>query len=163
MTIETERLRIVALNARQLKLWTENVSALEKELNCVYRAEPMEKWFVDILTTQQKIVETDTKNELWLTFWWIIRKEDDTVVGSADFKNIPNENGEVEIGYGLGDDFLHLGYMTEAVNSMCAWAKSQIGVRSVVAETEEGNTASQAVLTRCGFVKHFDKANFWIL
>ena len=30
------------------------------------------------------------------------QKDDNIAVGMIDFKNIPNENREVEIGYGLG-------------------------------------------------------------
>ena len=52
-----------------------------------------------------------------------IRKSDNVVVGSADFKNVPDEKGQVEIGYGLGKAFEHEGYMTEAVRAMCSWAK----------------------------------------
>ena len=32
-------------------------------------------------------------------------KTDRIVVGSADFKGLPNAQGEVEIGYGLGKEF----------------------------------------------------------
>ena len=39
--LETERLKIVALTPSQLKLWTENVEELERELGCSCRAEPM--------------------------------------------------------------------------------------------------------------------------
>ncbi|MEY8298927.1 MAG: GNAT family N-acetyltransferase [Emergencia timonensis] len=49
----------------------------------------------------------------------MVRKSDRVVIGSADFKDIPNEAQEVEIGYGLGKDFEHNGYMTEAVQAMC--------------------------------------------
>jgi len=51
-----------------------------------------------------------------------IRKEDKRVVGSIDYKNIPNEIKEVEIGYGLEKQFEHNGYMTEAVSTFCKMA-----------------------------------------
>jgi hypothetical protein len=34
------------------------------------------------------------------SFFFLIRKADRVVVGSADFKDAPDENGEVEIVYG---------------------------------------------------------------
>ncbi|WP_341398813.1 GNAT family N-acetyltransferase [Clostridium cadaveris] len=58
------------------------------------------------------------------------------MVGAADFKDIPNQNGEVEIGYGLGKEFEHNGYMTEAVKAMCELALKQEGVRNIIAETD---------------------------
>ena len=42
MKINTERLEIVPLRVEELKKLTEDVSELEKELNCTYKAEPME-------------------------------------------------------------------------------------------------------------------------
>ncbi|WP_423231066.1 GNAT family N-acetyltransferase [Clostridium magnum] len=61
----------------------------------------------------------DPNNYLWHSFFFLIRRDDRIVVGSADSKDIPNGNGEVEIGYGLGKEFEHNGYMTEAVKAMC--------------------------------------------
>ena len=52
-------------------------------------------------------------------------QEDNVAVGMIDFKNIPTINGEVEIGYGLGESYKHLGYMTETVHAFCAWGKSK--------------------------------------
>lgn len=37
MVIDTKRLEIVPLNPDQLRLWVEDISMLEKELNCQYK------------------------------------------------------------------------------------------------------------------------------
>ncbi|WP_154696612.1 GNAT family N-acetyltransferase, partial [Clostridium botulinum] len=95
------------------------------------------------------------------SFFFLIRKEDRVVVGSADFKNIPNEKGEVEIGYGLGKEFEHNGYMTEAVKAMCKWALKQKGVRNVIAETDLAGFASQRILECCGFKKYKQEETIW--
>ena len=49
--------------------------------------------------------QKDPDNYTWHSFWLLIRKTDRAVVGSADFKDIPDINNEVEIGYGLGELF----------------------------------------------------------
>lgn len=151
MMLETRRLELVPLPARQLRLWAENLSALEKELSSVYRAEPLEASFLEIVSGQIEKTERDPEHYPWHSFWLLIRKQDRAVIGSADFKNMPGPDGEVEIGYGLGKPFEHSGYMTEAVSAMLGWALAQDGVASVVAETEIGNLASQRILQRCGF------------
>lgn len=125
MLIQTERLELVPLTVEQLKLWTENISELEKELNCSYKAEPMEGFFLEIVKGQLAITQKDPENYVWHSFWFMIRKSDRTVIGSADFKDIPDENKKVEIGYGLGKEFEHNGYMTETVQAMCDWAMQQ--------------------------------------
>lgn len=151
MTTETERLELHALDAAQLRLWVEDIPALERELCCSYRAEPMEGMFLEIVKGQLAETERAPESYLWRSFWLLIRKSDRTVVGAADFKDVPNAEGEVEIGYGLGSEFEHCGYMTEAVRSMCAWALAQPGVTHVTAETDLDGLASQRVLLRCGF------------
>ncbi|WP_331654389.1 GNAT family N-acetyltransferase [Aminipila sp.] len=161
MVIETERLEIVPLNPNQLRLWVEEISMLEKELNCKYKAEPMEGFFHDIVRGQLDITEQDRDNYLFHSFWFLIRKEDRVVVGSADFKDIPNEKGEVEIGYGLGKAFEHNGYMTEAVQAMCGWAMEQPGVTHIIAETDLDGYASHRILERCGFVKTEQGETLW--
>jgi RimJ/RimL family protein N-acetyltransferase len=151
LIIETERLQLIPLNLHQMELWTENLTALESELNCIYQAEPVEGIFYDIIKKQTKLTEENPKNSIWHNFWFLIRKNDRVVLGSADFKNGPTTEGEAEIGYGLGPQYEHHGYMTEAIHAMCQWALKQEGVSAVIAETDLDNAASQRVLERCGF------------
>ncbi|MBW6411184.1 GNAT family N-acetyltransferase [Clostridium weizhouense] len=161
MTIQTERLEIIPLTLNQLKLWIEDIPALEKELDCSYKAEPMQGFFLEIVKNQYEITLKDPNNYLWHSFFFLIRKCDRVVVGSADFKDIPNENREVEIGYGLGKEFEHNGYMTEAAKTMCNWALKQNGVTNVIAETDLEGLASQKILERCGFKKYKQGETLW--
>lgn len=162
--IETERLELIPLTPSQLKLWIEDVSVLEQELNCSYRGQSMKGFFGDIVKGQLEKTQKDPNNYTWHSFWLLIRKTDRVVVGSADFKDIPDINNEVEIGYGLGELFEHNGYMTEAVKSMCDWALKQKGVTHVIAETNTDGFASQRILQRCGFVEEKrDKTVWWRL
>ncbi len=151
MILQTERLEIIPLKPYQLKFWIEDIPALEKELNCSYKAEPMEGFFLEIVNDQYEITQKDPDNYIWHSFFFLVRKNDRIVVGSADFKDIANENGEVEIGYGLGKEYEHNGYTTEAVKAMCEWVLKQNGVSSVIAETDLEGLASQRILERCGF------------
>ena len=161
MMLQTERLELVALTLDQLKLWIENLPALEKELNCSYRAEPMEGFFLDIVRSQYEITRKDCDRYMWHSFFFIIRREDRVVVGSADFKDVPNKDGEVEIGYGLGKEYEHNGYMTEAAKAMCAWALEQTGVSTVLAETDLDGFSSHRVLERCGFKRDHEAETLW--
>lgn len=80
---------------------------------------------------------------------------------SGDFKDRPDADGLVEIGYGLGKEYEHRGYMTEAVKAMCSWALKTGKVRQIVAETENDNLPSQQVLKRCGFVEYKRDETCW--
>jgi RimJ/RimL family protein N-acetyltransferase len=159
MEIETDRLLIKLLTLPQLKLWVNTISMLENDLNCKYDAEPIEWEFKNIINGQIRIIEKDPKNYIYHSFWLIIRKHDRIVVGSMDFKNVPNEENEVEIGYGLGEKYEHNGYMTEAVKGFCACAFKDPKIEKIIAETE--TTASQNVLKRNGFTKYKEGETIW--
>lgn len=152
---------MVPLTPNQLKLWIENIGALEQELNCSCKAEPMKGFFLTIVKGQLERTEKDSDHYLWHSFWLLIRKSDRIVVGSADFKNVPDENGEVEIGYGLGKEYEHNGYMTETVKTMCEWALQQESVLAVIAETELDGFASQRILEHCHFKKYKEAETLW--
>jgi RimJ/RimL family protein N-acetyltransferase len=161
MEIETERLVLKLLTLSQLKLWTKNIPMLEKELNCKCDGGPIEGWFLNIVNNQIKIIENDPENYIFHSFWFIIRKEDNMMIGSIDFKNKPNELKEVEIGYGLDKKYEHNGYMTEAVKAFCKMAFRDVNIEAIIAETEIENTASYKVLERCGFKKYKENNTLW--
>jgi len=159
--LETERLYVKLLTLSQLKLWIKNISRLDNELGCIYDAEPVEGIFLDIIEKQINVIEKDPENYMYHSFWFIIRKDDKRVVGSMDFKNIPNELKEVEIGYGLGKKYEHYGYMTEAIKEFCKMAFLNEKIEAVIADTEKGNIASEKVLERCGFKKYKEEETQW--
>lgn len=152
---------MIPLTAKQLRLLVENKIILESELDCDYQAEPIIGFFFEILKGQLAITEKDPENYKWHSFWLIIRKSDRVVIGSADFKDIPNDKHEVEIGYGLGKAFEHNGYMTEVVHAMCVWAMQQKSVLHVIAETDIDGLKSQGVLQRCGFKEYSRGKTIW--
>lgn len=161
MQLETKRLLLLPLDEVQIKNWTENIPALEQALCCAYDGERMEGVFLQIVRGQIKKMQNDRENWLFHTFWLLLRKEDRTVVGAVDFKAPPDKDGAVEIGYGLNAAYEHNGYMTEAVEAMCGWAFAQPDVRTILAETERENGASQRVLQRCAFRLYREAETLW--
>ena len=81
---------------------------------------------------------------------WMIEKTDGTHVWDLCFKGL-RENGIAEIGYGILEEYRRQGYATEAVQAACRWAFRHAEVKSLEAETETENAASQRVLEKCGF------------
>lgn len=161
MILKTEHLELVPLLPYQLRLWVEDIASLEKDLECSYQGEPMEGLFLEIVKGQLEKIVKNPNDYLWQSFWLLIRKSDRVVVGSADFKVNPNAVQEVEIGYGLGKDFEHNGYMTEAVQVMCRWALEQEHVSHIIAETDIDGFASQRILQRCGFAEEKRQETIW--
>ena len=83
---------------------------------------------------------------------WKIALQDGTEVGGLCFKGAPDENGSVEIGYGIEELHRCNGYATEAVMAATKWALSHQNVKSVTAQTDPDNIISQKVLLHNGFV-----------
>ena len=81
---------------------------------------------------------------------WMIEKTDGTHIGDLCFKGL-REDGIAEIGYGILERHRGQGYATEAVRAACRWAFRHAEVKSLEAETDAGNAASQRVLEKSGF------------
>jgi hypothetical protein len=64
MEIETERLLLKLLTLPQLKLWVNDISTLDMELNCKNDAEP-KGVFLNIINNQIKIIENDPENYIY--------------------------------------------------------------------------------------------------
>ncbi len=129
--IETDRLFIKPLTYEQLKKYTACDNSLEQELNLnpLYRtisAELKEALEHTILLN----VADSSKNYLYYTLWTAISKAENKMIGDLCIVGEPNEEGEIEIGYGTYDDYQGRGYMTEIVGGIISWAKSKPAVKS---------------------------------
>ena len=137
VSITTERMFIVPLSKQQLQ------AKVEKELD-----EEMKQAYSEMLDGCIK----NPEQHFWYTVW-VMQLKDDTKspIGDLCFKGL-NENGMVEIGYGIEPEYEGRGFTTEAVIAMTKWAFAQPGVLRIEAETEPDNIASQRVLQKSGFV-----------
>lgn len=83
----------------------------------------------------------------------IVREADGRAIGDAGFHGPPNAEGELELGYAVVPAARRQGFANQASELLIAWARSQPGVRAITARVEPGNTASQRLLDRLGFVR----------
>lgn len=81
---------------------------------------------------------------------WMIELKSGTHIGELCFKGL-GDDGSLEIGYGISEEYQGKGYATEAVNAVTQWALDQDGVCRIEAEAEESNIASVNVLEKCEF------------
>jgi RimJ/RimL family protein N-acetyltransferase len=78
-----------------------------------------------------------------------IRLADGQAVGGIGFHGGPDENGAVEIGYGLSPSVRGNGYATEAVRRMIELAREQ-GVKLFTGNADLDNPASHKVMAQAG-------------
>ena len=80
---------------------------------------------------------------------WLVREKDCTgLVGTAGLR--PLEDLGLEIFYSLAPGSWGKGYATEAARAVLDHALGPLGLPEVLAEVDEGNTASIAVIERLG-------------
>lgn len=137
LSIKTERLNIYPLT--------------DEELQDIINNEPNEV-LKDAYSEMLAGCRRNPERRIWHTLW-VLQLNDGSgnIAGSLSFKGL-DENGVVEIGYGINPRYEGRGLMTEAVSAVVHWASQQPGVLSIEAETAPDNIASQRVLEKAGFV-----------
>lgn len=152
--IETKRLIIKPLTYEQLVKYARCDNSLERELNLNETERNISPELKEALeeTILPNVADT-TKNYLYSTLWTAILKTENKMVGDLCIVGEPNTQGEIEIGYGTYEAFQGRGYMTEVVNGIIEWARTQPEVKSIVAYTDKNNVASFKVLQHNNFIK----------
>ena len=137
--IATERMKIYPISIDEMK------EIVEKEKNKILKIA-----YNDMLEGCLKYPD----NYIWYTLWFMeLKNSNNEIVGTLSFKGI-DDNGIVEIGYGINDGYENKGYMTEAVQAIAKWASIQPNVKQIEAEAEENNVASIRVLEKSNFVQN---------
>jgi RimJ/RimL family protein N-acetyltransferase len=87
----------------------------------------------------------------WVFGYGVVHRETGTVVGTAGFKGPPDDQGVVEIAYGIVPSHEGRGLATEVAGALVDFAFDSGAVRTVRAHTLPQPNASTRVLTKCGF------------
>lgn len=99
-----------------------------------------------------RLAAFDPGRERWSAT--LVEQATGTAIGQMGAKGggVPDEAGDVEIGYGLNPDVWGRGYATEAVGVLVAALLARPEVRRVTAWAAVANPASARVLEKLGFV-----------
>lgn len=159
--LETERLVVISLSLDNLRLLIEDKKSMEKNLGVKITGNELSPEMKDIFREPYEKAIKDEENYLWYTNWPVILKEDNRIIGGITFKGLPNDFGEVEVGYGIDEKYQNRGYMTEALDLLIKWALVQNNVKSVIAETDQDNLSSQRVLKKVGMEKYKETKGFY--
>jgi ribosomal-protein-alanine N-acetyltransferase len=86
--------------------------------------------------------------------WYVIltERERRTLIGMVAFKGPPDENGTIEAGYSINENYQRQGIATEGTRAIMKWAYENPAVRVITAETFPELEASKKVMQRCGMV-----------
>lgn len=152
LILETARLKIIPLPRPLLQKLLNGTPELEAALSLAPSGMELDAHTHEAMQYLFDLAAKTPNSFPWITNWQIIEKERNIAIGSACFMNVPNEKGEVEIGYGIYPAFQNQGFMTEALNVICEWVFLQKSVTAIRAESEPDNIASRRVLAKCSFL-----------
>lgn len=161
--VESARLKIIELTTREMQLLLDNYQGLEAALGLPQTEQKLARRLRPVIAHNISFVQNAPDSHTWYTYWVVVLKSENRLIGGLGFKGPPDERGEVEIGYGMDDAERNKGYMTEAVAAMVQWALSQPSVRIVRAETANTNVPSMRVLQKVGFIAYraTDRYIYW--
>jgi [ribosomal protein S5]-alanine N-acetyltransferase len=145
--IKTSRLILQPCTAEHLTALIAGNDAFEK----VFGLKVMEGYleFPEVLPMMLEGVQGDLVNNQWGSYLYV-HPGDQALIGMGGFKGNPNEEGMVEIGYGVANAYRGQGYATEAARAMIDFAFQDAAVNKVWAHTLAEENASVHVLQKCG-------------
>jgi RimJ/RimL family protein N-acetyltransferase len=150
--IKTERLTLIPLTKQNLETGLGSIRQLSTDLNVPIVADLMEGVAAEAIQKKLAIMsELEPSLHPWCTYWLILLDCDNVAMGLVGFKGVPDEQGAVEIGYGINSIYQGRGYMTEAVEALVDWAFTQPECRLINAFTLPDNIASRKVLLKNRF------------
>ncbi|MGM0445955.1 MAG: GNAT family N-acetyltransferase [Bacillota bacterium] len=167
MKLYTSRLKLLALTEADLKESLENLNKYYTENNLISSNIKLSELMQKVYQIKLINIKNDPENYLFYTYWLIINKNTNQVLGRIGFKNIPDQNHICEIGYGINETFRSKGYMTEALKRYLDWGFNQNinPISKITAKTKIDNIASQKVLKKAGFkrVSVKDDLTHWVI
>jgi RimJ/RimL family protein N-acetyltransferase len=154
-TIRTPRLELVSMSVAFMQaLQRRDFATAEDEIGAsVPRWMP--KQLEHFLQYRLGQLERDPTEREWLGRAMVLTDEHGKrhALGSIGFHGRPDEQGRVEIGYGIDPGYRRQGLTSEAVRAMFDWAHSKHGITRFVASVAPNNRASLALISRFGFEK----------
>lgn len=108
---------------------------------------------ISLTRTTEAISESVTLfHTAGLGLWAARDRTSNALIGFAGFWYF-RQPPQLELLYGVRDSACGSGYATEAARAVVEYGTGTLGMRAILASTDDGNTASMRVLEKLGFTK----------
>lgn len=166
MQLHTSRLTLISLTKEQFAQYLQSPEAFETAMGWQPSHQIPYKNTRQAMEWRYWLGVEHAEAFQWYTNWQILLTGQSRPIGFACFQGPPElPDYAVELGYRIHLPYRRQGYMTEAAGALCSWALAQPQVRSVCAQTEQGNYPSEGVLKKIGMrLCHTENAmGFWCI
>lgn len=162
--IETDRLILIPVTLEITRSLLQGTTKGIEKFGIVTDGTWPTKDTMDIVPVINKSLEKD-KTPSGYEFWMIAKKDNKQIIGDIGFHGKPDENGEVEVGYGLVEQERGKGFGFEALKAIIDWVLSQSNVKVVRADCLISNIPSARILAKAGMkeIKRDDELIYWEL
>ncbi|HUF61741.1 MAG TPA: GNAT family N-acetyltransferase [Verrucomicrobiales bacterium] len=150
--IKTKSLELVAHTPEQLRTLMASLELYEQRFGL-----RLADGFQDFMASDEVSpdwlaqLQAATAADPWKYGFVIVHSAENVIIGMAGYKGPPDEQGLVEISYGIAPGYQHRGFATEAAQGLIAYALDQGRARTFRAHTSSEANASTRVLEKCGF------------
>lgn len=136
----------------QLLALLDGVAAFENLMG-VRAGDGLRDFFVsgDVSADWLMLLRSASGADPWVFGFAVVHRDEGLVIGVASFKGPPDEDGVVEIAYGIVPSHAGQGYATEAATALVQFAVERVDVCTIRAHTRLDGHASMRVLAKCGF------------
>lgn len=157
-TLETSRLLIRCLR----------MDDAADMLDILSDEETVRYWSRPIMTELQQAEAYTRENLRWMDdghclYWGIEEKASGKMIGTCTLFKLDSSNRRSEIGYLLNRRYWHQGFMSEALQSVIAYAFTELKLHRLEADTDPENAASIRVLERFGFEREGLFRDRWLV
>ncbi len=113
-----------------------------------------------------EMLRSSGRPDIWQHGFAVVERGSELVVGNAAFVGPPDDNGEVEIAYGIVQAFEGQGFATQAASALTIFGFADKRVKIVRAHTLPEFNASTRVLEKNGFkfaglIEHPQDGSIW--
>jgi RimJ/RimL family protein N-acetyltransferase len=152
MAIETIRVQLIPYTPEQLLALIDDVSVFEEKMGLT-AAKGLRDFIIsdEVSPAWIERLRASSEPDPWTHGFAVVDRKSRLVVGNVGYKGPPDEQGMVEIAYGIVPDYEGRGYATEAAALLVRFASENSGVRLIRAHTLPTRNASTRVLTKNGF------------
>jgi len=146
---DTARLRLLPFTARRARLAGSDLQALAADIDAVVPDAWPNPDLAGALPLLVEMLETTPALSTWIVL--AVERSTETLIGSGGFIGLPDENGAVELGFGLVPARQGKGYASEIAREMLRRAFREPTVARVVGRCAPDNLPSRRLLERLGF------------
>lgn len=154
MTIDVQQIQLKPVSSKQLLALMEGEDKFFASSGLT-AADGLRGFFVSDDVSPEFIKKLDATEgiDTWQFGFIVVDATSSLAIGCAGFKGPPDDQGVVEIAYGIVPDFENQGFATKAASELLKFAFNDKTVRKAIAHTLPEANASTRVLTKNGFEK----------